>query len=160
MPNHCWNKLVITGDITRVRKELGSTDEDEGLWKVNFSESGLLDRLFPMPEELKGTESPTDSPNWYDWASENWGTKWGDYDTELLNDYDNTIVFLFQSAWAPPTQGISNVAAQYPEAKFRLTFQEPGMCFKGSCVWENGELNFEEKNEYEPNDEVFGHMGG
>ena len=41
------------------------------------SETNFCKLLKPMPVELEGTVSPRDTPNWYTWCKENWGTKWG-----------------------------------------------------------------------------------
>lgn len=88
MPNHCNNKLGITGPIEDVEKFIAlvknnGDDKDE-------NEYNLFKSLIPMPEVLVGTTSPSKekdwqliekhgSDNWYDWCNGNWGTKWGDY---------------------------------------------------------------------------------
>ena len=71
MPNQCSNSITIQG----------STDTLKPLWEqaqANWKNEdyGLLNAMVPMPQELKGTTSPSDTPNWYDWCVENWGTKW------------------------------------------------------------------------------------
>jgi hypothetical protein len=88
MPNHCSNKLGITGPIEDVEKFIAfvknnGDDKDE-------NEYNLFESLIPMPKELEGTTSPSKESNvdlidkyghdnWYDWCNSKWGTKWGDY---------------------------------------------------------------------------------
>lgn len=104
MPNWCENNLKI-----------GHSDEDK-IEKIkqtvdgNFKEPLLLQSLIPMPEELEGTSSPGDKPNWYDWRLENWGCKWDiheywTHEPEIELDWDRKIHYLelgFDSPWSPP----------------------------------------------------------
>ena len=87
MPNHCNNRLGITGPTEDIEKFIalvknnGDNKEDD--------EYNLFESLIPMPKELEGTTSPSKGnvdlidkygyDNWYDWCNANWGTKWGDY---------------------------------------------------------------------------------
>jgi len=41
--------------------------------------------------------------DWYDWARQNWGTKWGAYDVELLKESEDQLFYQFHTAWSPPT---------------------------------------------------------
>ena len=44
--------------------------------------------------------------NWYDWASANWGTKWGDYDLSV-DKFNESVMGHFTTAWgrSPRTSG-------------------------------------------------------
>lgn len=45
---------------------------------------------------------------WYEWAIENWGTKWNAYEVTYYNwESDEAIEVKFQTAWAPP-EGVFN----------------------------------------------------
>ena len=117
MPNWCQNVIYVSHEDKNKMMAL----------KDAILNAELCDHIMPMPEELKGTTSPSDSPNWYDWACEHWGTKWdicSSHDTdEFYNDDDGeTYVFKFDTAWAPPIpvydemikQGF-NLVAKYVE---------------------------------------------
>ena len=97
MPNWCQNVIYVSHEDKNKMMAL----------KDAIINHELCDYIKPMPEELKDTTAPDDSPNWYDWAVGNWGTNWDIYsphDTdEIYSDVDGeTYVFKFDTAWAPP----------------------------------------------------------
>ena len=88
MPNHCNNKLGITGPIDDVEKFIALVTNKSPAPDADKYE--LFANLIPMPKELEGTTSPSKEgnvdlidkyghDNWYDWCNSKWGTKWGDY---------------------------------------------------------------------------------
>ena len=88
MPNHCNNKLGITGPTEDIEIFI-KTVENNGPHKENDPYE-LFKNLIPMPEELEGTTTSSRQSNvdlidkyghdnWYDWCNSKWGTKWGDY---------------------------------------------------------------------------------
>jgi len=117
MPNWCQNVIYVSHEDKNKMVAL----------KDAILNHELCDHIMPMPEELKGTTSPSDSPNWYDWACEHWGTKWdicSSHDTDEIYSADDgeTYVFKFDTAWSPPIpvydemikQGF-NLVAKYVE---------------------------------------------
>ena len=82
----------------------------------------MLDHMMPMPKELRDSEKyPADGSErpdlvakygascWYDWAVNNWQTKWDtgvedetSISEEDLGDGRKQISFWFDSAWSPP----------------------------------------------------------
>ena len=100
MPNWCENSVSIWAenekDIQEFKKKAFKTDKDG-------AEVFQFNNLIPMPEEIKDTISPSDTPNWYDWANENWGTKWDvEIDDITFDEEDNSFYCSFVSAWCPP----------------------------------------------------------
>ena len=81
--------------------------------------------------------------DWYDWCVANWGTKWGDCDTELLDD-SNTIDITFQSAWSPPVDAIIHISTLFPDLVFSMSWYEEGMDFYGGMAVKNGEHRLNE----------------
>ena len=97
MPNWCQNVIYVS-----------HADKNKMVALKDAIINGeMCDHIKPMPEALKDTTSPSDSPNWYDWACDNWGTKWdvcSPWDTDEIYSDENgeTYVFKFDTAWSPP----------------------------------------------------------
>lgn len=163
MPNWCSNHLEITGDketIARFRSAV-SLDVD-GVQRYS-----ILPSLFPVPKELTDTVSgffsdPEEQAkmqqkyednvakygykDWYDWQYDNWGTKWGDCDTELVDDTETSLSFMFESAWGAPDKGIEAISIMFPSLAFILSYEETGMGFVGASAFKAG-LSIERHSE-------------
>lgn len=135
MPNYCENYLTIEGNTITLKKIIDFVKSDETAFD--------FEKIVPMPDYIyrgvigdKETELYGEN-NWYDWSNKNWGTKWNSVDAEI---WDNDIQF--QTAWSPCDPVIAALAEKYPTMRFTYTFYEPGMCFCGKRVYENGEILF------------------
>ena len=142
MPNWCENELAVWGDKADIRKlktKAGGKDTDL-----------FLNNLYPMPEELGETKSPSNrskkalvkkygAEHWYYWRINNWGTKW-DVTAELTAETDESLLYAFSTAWSPPIPWLKKVAMDYPELSFRLKYDEPGVGFAGVTIVEKGEV--------------------
>lgn len=148
-----------------------------------------MNKLFPIPTELHETvsggfginEDGTKKPeqivleeqqaknlakyghkDWYDWANENWDTKWGacnvEFDEDSFSEESNSIILYWESAWSPAVGLIKNISAQFPELVFGMHFTEEANFFAGFMVFHNGETtdegdyNMEDQPECEDND--------
>lgn len=140
MPNHCWNYLEAPeGDLSLIADYFSTAKREYSDLPDAFLD---FQKILPMPEELKDTESPKDTPNWYDWCCSNWGTKWNSYDGIVS---DNGIGF--NTAWAPPFPVIIELSKQIKKP-LRLIYDEPGMDFCGEFfAYPDGTY---EDNCYEP----------
>ena len=152
MPNWCENRLTITHKDADVIDNLMAqvrADENERLFQ----------HIKPMPEELRDTTSPSDSPNWYDWSVENWGTKWDACNLSWSQLDDHTIEFDFDSAWSPPISVYEELSEQGFEVE--AYYVEYGMMYAGEWHCDaDGQVTDEYSNdisEYVPEgvDELF-----
>lgn len=186
MPNHCQNTLGVLGKTEDVIEFINfiTLDESTGSSDDKYK---IFRSLSPMPIELENTTSliageenkelieKYGSDNWYNWANENWGTKWGDYsiDTSGIEhcnvttynilengdpDYENPITksngesyihFEYQTAWGPGSDFLKEqLSKQFPKLMFWLYYEEPGMCFAGEIKINKGEIVSDESWEY------------
>ncbi len=94
MPNHTDNRVILShADSQKIDMIYNIMHTDD---------TPLCQTLIPMSEELEGTEGFSDSPNWYDWRLDNWGTKWDIYETHCTRVDANTLSMTFYTAWSPP----------------------------------------------------------
>lgn len=121
MPNWCNNSITIRHvDPQMIERAY------QALCQGQF-----LNEFVPMPKEL------LEGDGWYQWAVNNWGTKWdvGGNDCMVEKANDNEISASFDSAWAPPCAAYEKLAAM--GFIIKAYYHEPGMCFAG--VWTGDE---------------------
>lgn len=164
IPNHCSNQFTTTNPqiIAILRECEANSVEDiidatvpmpEGLKGLTTGSGQLKDgrrvtlwREGPNHETIEVPDHErlellanygTDS--WYDWAHDNWGTKWGAYDSRFsITDGEATV--WFDSAWAPPEPWLRTLMAKYPEGRTELAYSEGGIGFYGVTVYIDGLL--------------------
>lgn len=148
MPNHCWNTLSVTGPKDDLLAFHAAIDlsENEG--------AGIIRAFLPFPAELEG--EPITTPDGtvigraftdegYNWCLRNWGTKWGDYDTDVLTEphelTDGTwsVSYGYNTAWGPAVEGVVNISAMFPTLTFQNFYEEMGMGFMGVVNAEKGQ---------------------
>ena len=146
MPNNCANQLTVKGPADQVVafKER-ATGNKEAL---------DLNKFVPMPNEFRGTEAPSRDPkvvaeliekygasDWRTWAMINWGTKWGSYESEVHDEGDGYVSYLFYTAWGPFDQSVlQKMSEEYPGLLFSLVFAEHLMDFWGAWDAGRGEI--------------------
>jgi len=151
MPNWCANTLRITPTTDKARALLPQIAEAFAAENLPQWQSAFQ-FIHPMPEALKGTSAPSDSPNWYDWCVANWGTKWSESHVVVVQSTANELQVCFDTAWSPPI----GIYYQLLELGFDVTatYAEQGMGYAG--YWHNGddhELSLSGLNEPGPDDE-------
>ena len=144
MPNWCDNQVSITGPNSVINKIEKIVNEEKDT-------EGLLQFMYPMPQELKDTTADGSEnkemikkyghSDWYSWATDNWGTKWDinefyGVDRQEISDDESTISFAFQSAWAPPTGAYQEFVDKHP-VSLEAIYYEGGCDFMG--ILDNGD---------------------
>ena len=86
--------------------------------------------------------------DWYDWQYSQWGTKWGDCDTDIQpigqrNDGRYALFTTFQTPWGPAHMAWEKISAMFPTLLFTFDYDEEAGFFAGSQVFMNGESVFE-----------------
>lgn len=162
MPNWVSTTLSVKGSPAEVQRFIDG-----------IKDSKILESYVPCPEELHATvagsvgtdkaeehrkqqESNTAKygyKDWYDWSYDNWGTKWGDCDTDIghpmqLANGSWEVVMRYQTAWGPADAGFLKVSALFPELLFTFDHDEEAGFFAGIEAYLNGASVFESM--YEP----------
>ena len=142
MPNWTYNEVVITGtieDVDNFMETIIVNDDEYSLTQCNpmpnelvglyqgyrtidgvkheiwyEDEDGPRPMLDMVKEELiekYGTCQPID------WQYLNWGTKWGDCRTELVEETINKkgkqLIFRYESAWGEPFRLLNDIAIKF-----------------------------------------------
>jgi len=139
MPNWCDNNLTITGDAESLQKFLAAiTNADESIT--------ILKNLVPFPTELEGKDILDKEGNvfgkaftddGYSWCLRNWGTKWGDCETQITVNGDY-LVIRYETAWSPALEGLEQVSLLFPTLTFQTDWVEEGMQSIGAASFQNG----------------------
>lgn len=140
MPNYCENTICLEGPPSKIKE----------IYEQHKKTGTFLEILYPPPEnmirgnlssEMEKVSRETGVPNWFDWQSENWGTKWDitgdDLRYEELDDDWARISGHFLTAWSPPIKAYDEFLKNNKDCCLEAKYFEPGCCFAGE--YENGE---------------------
>ena len=108
-PNHERFVNKVTGEVCKHDDHL-NLDRKE--WA----------RVALSRDEVSALRSKYGAANWYDWQNENWGTKWGTYDTKVyeLGGDGSPVLIEFQTAWGPPSPEMMGRINAYLRETYRL----------------------------------------
>lgn len=77
-------------------------------------------------------------PNWYEWRSGKWGTKWNAIRCTLHRLNDSEAKLRFDTAWAPPVPVIDELAAKFPRLRMTLAWSEEFEGEQDPFTWNGG----------------------
>lgn len=182
MPNHCTNRLHVSGDTKQL---------DDFVRRITIGEEEYrIAQLIPMPTVLEGTQSPSASSpepdpkwaewladgsinqerydematnrretyekgekafaetgyrDWYSWAVNNYGTKWGDYDHHYFDRDGENLSIGYETAWGPFEDYFwERVSLMFPGLEFIIVYEECGMDFAGVHKFTAGRKVYED----------------
>lgn len=133
-----------------------------------------MEGLLPCPEELKHVTCPVRAENgetqtefkarverhkklygaedWYKWNCTNRGTKWDVFESHIINETKDEIIYGYDTAWSHNGQFLYTVAPQFPLLNIKLEYElEEGV--EGYIEYEEGELMGEDQWDMERNEE-------
>lgn len=151
MPNHTSTNLTITGPDKDVKAFVEAVDKSKENEEKQFDFNGVV----PMPEELTNTTSPSNADektmdaliakygahDWYTWALNNWGTKWGAYDTTGWDLGDGYATISYHTAWSPATEFFVSASKKFPTLKFDLEYADEGGGFVCEATCQDGQYD-------------------
>lgn len=146
------NFLPMPKELREVTSPVRIVSEEERLVEISEYERKELagelspwdSKSFSLTQELQDEYiARFGCDNWYDWAIENWGTKWGAYDGTRLDD--NQCEFL--SAWNTPFPAIMKLSEKYPDLVFTVQYADEDF---GYNLGEYTIIDGDVVNEYSP----------
>lgn len=169
MPNWCENHLTINASKELIKeiifelegpqdapyfipKNQRSFYKPENLDETFHLTSGLMPlsfhKIVPLPPEVLEEANPDFKPSFkvskFHPPTDYWGTKWPASNVTLVPYDDETIVYMFSTAWSPPMPIIIAIATKFPDAELIFSYAEPGNLFAGRVVYRGGVLREEE----------------
>jgi len=137
-PNWCLNKLTVRGpedDVANFRKPAVGHSPWPRHREGEGDTENLLNffNLVPIPPEVLTAGYDSTGANW---ERENWGCTHGAFETSIIDDWEDALVYDFQTAWSPPIEFLEHAAKQWPALTFILHYQKPGMGFEGIAKFE------------------------
>ena len=120
MPNWTENKLEVSGTKEECEKFLAHMGEEMDFEKVIPSPKDMFHENLGDKERKLCEEKGI--PNWLEWQSENWGTKWNACLTEpaqreVFGKFV-TLIYRFDTAWDTPRPVIAKLWEQWTELGF------------------------------------------
>lgn len=98
-------------------------------------------RLFALGKQYYENTQKYGSPTWYEWAPQNWGTKWNAYDFENVSNKDSVDSMTFHTAWSAAIPVLKKLSAMYPDASFQFEWADEDIGYNlGSMTVHNGEV--------------------
>ena len=162
MPNWVSTTLSVKGSKEEVQRFIDGV-----------THSKILQSYVPCPEELQNTVAgylggdkeeehrkqqesniaKYGHKDWYDWAYDEWGSKWGDCDTDIQPVSEDSfgvweVLIQYQTAWSCADTGFLKVSQMFPSLYFTFDYDEEAGFFSGLHVFHNGNIIFESM--YEP----------
>ena len=117
IPEPDWTKVPLTENTVK-----------EYSWDRSRGEIGELPVMSDDP--MKGLHFPStgiQDDRWYNWRTQNWGTKWDAYSMEI-DDSEMPYGFEvnFETAWSPPEEVCYAIKEQYDDLSMSWFYDEPG----------------------------------
>jgi len=140
MPNWCRDFVIVKGhrhEINEIRSRISE-------------KNSFLDGLYPIEtcqfDWINGMQIVDAEWNYHEWIKF-YGTKWTDTMPDVHIDGD-TLTAQFETAWAPPEQGMLLISENWPNCVFGMAYSEPGMDFAGFVIIQNGLVITEDSSRY------------
>ena len=122
MPNWTTNTLKVVGKPEDVDKFVAHIGEEMDFEKVIPSPANMFKGNLGEPERERCIKEGI--PNWYDWQSEHWGTKWNAHSEETVElemlGYIGLkqATYIFDTAWDTPRAVITKLWEDWPDLEF------------------------------------------
>jgi len=150
MPNWTYNRVRVRGDDSKTIQEVKELFEGENPFNVLIPEPdwstiplseeyvkrfswgttrGELGELPTRPDSTKEWDFPkfastgNQDDRWYDWRCNNWGTKWGACEVEVVQNDEDFLEITFNTAWSPPEPICEALRSKY-ECKDKKSYSD------------------------------------
>ena len=151
MPNHTQVIVEVIGSSDALDQLADLASEGKSILKhfIPLPDNAIETRTFTTKDGETGTYSAfAETRNGgevdgYDLACKLWGTKWADYEVDLIGDSRDSgspsIKIKCNSAWSPPIEGYLTLTKLLPIAVV-MTYQDEGYGYIGATAIAGGQV--------------------
>ena len=139
-----FNKIIYMPDLIRNTKVTDENNFKQIIFPINScpeEQQQIIKKTNEINDrialQLKYNDYMHGSTNWYDWACNNWGTKWNAYN---CSSTESVYTISFCTAWASPIIVIEKLSEFFPLAIFILAFEDCLNCDQGIIKMQNGHV--------------------
>lgn len=139
----CWLDLS-TGKVSNRNglNQIGLPNDYEPEINQGFFCFPDFEKVIPPPsgdpayKDLPSQDVAKNSPNWwYNWNTENWGTKWSAYSCEQLS----INIFKFETAWSSVSKIVTAMSQKFPDLTIKYTWADEDSGYNcGTAIYKNG----------------------
>jgi hypothetical protein len=139
-----FNKIVTRPENLNIES---STDGDKGIeYLIENAKNRLFEKELVKPSDeaielgRKYLHNIADYgfKNWYDWSTENWGTKWNAYSCSKISEN----IYQFETAWSCVSKLINKISKLYPKVEIIYKWADEDTGFNcGIIKYLDGEKN-------------------
>jgi hypothetical protein len=148
--------MTIHGPADQVRAIVNAVRpaaHEDGL--EDKDENPTFTKFMPQPRDEQG-----DLVDGTSWQYDNWGTKWGDCDTDITYENYESVAsdrpgeigsasLTYRTAWGPMTGLVKEISRLHPDVTIDIEYEEPGMSFFGIEQFRGGDIVHERHHEYD-----------
>ena len=172
MPNWAYFDMEVTGEIETLKQfreafkstdkdgkdvaldsekilpypeEMKKADKEHKEWQDNFDKMEWKDDEERM-QWIEKNPQPKDgynAMNGYDWCRDNWGSKWGICEPDLVDDAKeegDSLHYYGTSPWCIPEGLFAEMSRRFPDVTIVIDTSEESNAFVGEMEWQAGEL--------------------
>ncbi len=126
---------ITKSELSPARKEAALAELDRA-WRPRRMQDPMT---WKLGEQAYSNLQKYGHATWYEWCIQNWGTKWNSYQSNPIQDGDDTMGFL--TAWGSVPEIMKKLSEKYPEQTitYRWADEEAGYNV-GEIVLKGGEI--------------------
>lgn len=135
--------------LVGTRSPAPSSPEPHENWVTMLEEGTMTQERFDelCAENIKFYEqgqkayAETGYTDWYDWANNEWGTKWPprfEHDDPELSEEFAQISMYYETAWSPASGLVTKMSERFPNLVFEVSVTEEANLYVGASRFHNG----------------------
>ena len=138
------DKCISADKIIPYPEKFKKMDEDHYARYGNWGESTPEQKVNASEDIKNGTYTKDGYNNGgYNWCCNNWGTKWGFYNTKVsdiieLPNGEFVVEYTVRTAWSPAFPVIRRLSELYPNVTIEYWYEEEGWFYPAGRVTYNG----------------------